>query len=218
MEVTGVIDDVIEGLRALPTASVSDALVQLGSPGTMEADIKPVVTGKLVGPAVTVLEERADGAGAPTHALEAIDTAAAGSVVVIGVERAREVAVWGGLMTAGAAARGLAGAVLDGAARDVEEIERDFGMPVYARAISPKTTVGTYRTVAHGVPVECGGIRVSPGDFVVADRDGVVVVPAGMVEQVLAVGREIEERERQTTERIRALGSISKAVAEFNRI
>jgi regulator of RNase E activity RraA len=100
----------------------------------------------------------------------------------------------------------------------VEEIERDFGMPVYARAISPKTTVGTYRTVAHGVPVECGGIRVSPGDFVVADRDGVVVVPAGMVEQVLAVGREIEERERQTTERIRALGSISKAVAEFNRI
>ena len=82
---------VIEAFRALPTPSVSDALVQLGSPGTMEAEIKPVVTGKLVGPAVTVLEERAEGAGPPTHAIEAIDSAAAGSVIVISVERARDV-------------------------------------------------------------------------------------------------------------------------------
>jgi regulator of RNase E activity RraA len=211
-------DDVIQGFVALSTASVSDALVQLGKPGTMQSEIKPVVKGKLVGPAVTVLEEPAPDAGAPTHAIEAIDSAPAGSVVVIGVGEAREVAVWGGLMTAGAAARGIAGAVLDGGARDVDEIERDFGMPIYARAISPNTTVGSYRTVANGVPVRCGGVTVHPGDLIVADRDGVVVVPAELVGDVLARGQEIEAREQQMTARIRALGSISKAFDEFNRI
>lgn len=211
-------DDVIRGFAGLATASVSDALLQLGKPGTMQSEIKPVVKGKLVGPAVTVLEEPASGAGAPTHAIEAIDSAPTGSVAVIGVGAAREVAVWGGLMTAGAAARGMAGAVLDGAARDVEEIERDFGMPIYARAISPNTTVGSYRSVAHGVPVECGGILVHPGDLIVADQDGVVVVPAGVAEDVLARGRAIEERERQMTARIRQLGSIKKAFDEFDRI
>ncbi len=211
-------DDVIQGFAAMATASVSDALVQLGKSGTMQSEIKPVVKGKLVGPAVTVLEEPAPDAGAPTHAIEAIDSASARSVIVIGVGEAREVAVWGGLMTAGAAARGLAGAVLDGAARDVEEIERDFGLPVYARAISPNSTVGSYRSVANGVPVQCGGILVHPGDLIVADQDGVVVVPSDMVEDVLARGRAIEEREQQMTVRIRALGSISKAFDEFNRI
>lgn len=210
--------DVIEGFRDLATASVSDALAHIGAPGTMQADIKAVVPGKLVGPAVTVLEEPSPGAGPPTHALEAIDTAAAGSVVVIGVGEAREVAVWGGLMTVGAAVRGLAGAVLDGAARDIEEIERDFGMPIYARGISPKSTVGSYRTVAHGVPVTCGNVEVHPGDLVVGDRDGVVVVPAALIGDALAAGREIEERERLTADRIRALGSLTKAVAELNRI
>lgn len=211
-------DDVITRYRVLATASVSDALLQVGRPGTMQSDIKPVVHGKLVGRAVTVLEEPEEGAGPPTHALEAIDGAAPGSVVVIGIGGVREVAVWGGLMTAGAAVRGVAGAVLDGAARDVEEIERDFGMPIYARAVSPNTTVGSYRTVAHGVPVECGGVRVEPGDLVVGDRDGVVVVPSALVAEVLERAEDIEERERQTTARIRELGSITDAVAELNRI
>lgn len=211
-------DAVIDGFRALPTASVSDALQQLGARGTMDAEISPVVSGKLVGPAVTVLEEPAEGAGPPSHALEAIDSAAAGSVIVIGIGGARDVAVWGGLMTAGATARGLAGVVVDGAARDVEEIERDYGMPVYARGTSPTSTVGSYRTVAHGVPVDCGGVRVSPDDLIVADRDGVVVVPASLVERAREIAEKIEDRERLTADRIRALGSISKAVAELDRI
>lgn len=211
-------DAVLDGFRALPTPSVSDALLQLDARGTMEAAISPVVRGKLVGPAVTVLEEPAAGAGAPSHALEAIDSAASGGVIVIGIGGARDVAVWGGLMTAGAAARGLAGVVLDGAVRDVEEIERDYGLPVYARGTSPNSTVGAYRTVAHGVPVDCGGVQVQPEDLVVADRDGVVVVPASLVDRTLEIAAEIEDREQRTTERIRALGSISKAVAEMNRI
>lgn len=209
---------VIDAFRALPTASVSDALLEQGVRRTMAAAISSVVPGKLVGPAVTVLEEPAEGAGPPSHAMEAIDSAAAGSVIVIGIGGASDVAVWGGLMTAGAAHRGLAGVVLDGCARDVEEIERDYGMPVYARGTSPNSTVGSYRTVANGIPIQCGGVEVNPDDLIVADRDGVVVVPASLVERTREIAAQIEDRERQTTERIRALGSISKAVAELNRI
>lgn len=211
-------DAILDGFRVLPTAAVSDALQQLGVQGTMEAAISPVVGGKLVGPAATVLEEPAEGAGPPTHALEAIDSAAAGSVIVIGIGGARDVAVWGGLMTAGAAARGVGGAVLDGAVRDVDEIERDYGMPVYARGTSPKSTVGSYRTVANDVPVDCGGVQVHPGDLVVADRDGVVIVPAALAERTRELAEEIEAGEQRTAERIRALGSIGKAVAETNRV
>lgn len=209
---------ITERYRAVTTASVSDALSLLGVGGTMSAAIKPAFPARLVGPAVTVLEEPQEGAGAPEHALEAIDTSAAGSVVVIGIGGETEVAVWGGLMTAGATARGLAGAVLDGPVRDVEEIERDFGFPVFSRGVSPRTTVGRYRTVAAGVEVVCGGVAVSPGDLVVGDRDGVCVVPESAVDEVLRRAEEIEETERRTTARIAELGSIRQAVAELRRI
>ena len=72
-------------------------------------------------------------------------------------------AVWGGLMTAGAVANGHAGAVLDGGVRDLTEIRRDYGFPVYARDVSPGTTLGRYRTVASQVPVWVGGDHGAPG-------------------------------------------------------
>lgn len=210
--------DVIKRYEAVAVASISDAANQLGLQATMAHPIKPIFRAKIVGPAVTVQEEPAEGAGAPTHALEAIDGAEPGSVVVIAIGEEPDVAVWGGLMTAGAHMRQLAGAVLDGAVRDVEEIERDFGFPVFARAVSPNTTVGRYRTVAKDVPIRCGGVDVRPGDLVIGDADGVVVIPREQVGEVIDRAEEIEERERKQTAAIKEMGSLVKAVEQFKRI
>lgn len=209
---------IVDRFQVLAVASISDALARRGIASTMDHEIKPVFRKKLVGPAVTVSEEQADGAGAPTHALEAIDHAAPGSVMVIGVGGERNVAVWGGLMTAGAHARGLAGAVLDGGARDIEEIERDYEFAVYARSVSPNTTVGRFRTIASDVPVVCGGVTVRPGDWIVGDADGVVVVPAELAEAVATEAEEIEAVERAQTEAIKTAGSLVAAVETYRRI
>lgn len=210
--------DIIDAFRAITTASVADALWELGISGHMTHDIKPIFKAKLVGPAVTVLEEPTTERLPPAHALELIDSSPAGSVMVISIGATRQVAVWGGLMTAGAVANGLVGAVLDGGVRDVEEIERDFGFPVFARAVIPATTVGRYKTVSANTPVVVGGVTVQPGDLIVADSDGVVVVPAARVEEVLHRSQDIEAREKEQTRLIRETGSLLKGLEKYKRI
>lgn len=212
--------DVIERFRPIATASVADAVDKIvGRRGYMEHEIKPRAnTTKVVGPAVTVLEGPADEPQPPTHALDLIDESDAGSIIVIGIGGERDVAVWGGLMTAGATVNGLAGAVLDGGVRDVTEIERDFDFPVYARTVSPGTTVGRFRTLDANVPVDCGGVTVNPGDLIVADRDGVVVVPKDHVDAVLALAEDIEAKEAEQTAYIRETGSLRAGLAKYDRI
>jgi 4-hydroxy-4-methyl-2-oxoglutarate aldolase len=211
----------IEGFRGITTASVADAVDRVVKrPGFMTHEIKPIFTAKIAGPAVTVLEGRALVSQPPTLALQAIDAAAAGAVLVIGMEDpegSRNVACFGGLMATASATRRLGGAVLDAGCRDVEEI-RQMGFPVFSRTVIPSTTVGRYITVDRDVPVVCGGVRVHPGDLVVGDTDGVVVVPREAASDVLAVAVEIEETERRMTEAIRRTGSIMKALDEFARI
>jgi 4-hydroxy-4-methyl-2-oxoglutarate aldolase len=138
--------------------------------------------------------------------------------VVIGTGGEADLAVWGGLMTAGAVVNGLAGAILDGGVRDVTEIRRDYDFPVYARSVSPGTTVGRFRTLAANVPVECGGVTVHPGDLIVADIDGVVVVPQAHVDAVLAMSLDIEKKELEQARYIRESGSLARASRSTNRI
>ncbi len=210
--------EVIKAFRPITTASVADALWELGVAGHMDHEIKPFFKVKIVGPAVTVREELTTERVPPSHALELIDNSRPGSVIVIAIDGFRDVAVWGGLMTAGAAVNGLEGAVLDGGVRDVEEIERDFGFPVFARSICPATTVGRFKTMAANEPVSVGGVTVNPDDLIVGDRDGVVVVPAGLVEKVLRGAQDIEEREREQTRLIRETKSLLKGLERYQRI
>ncbi|MEW6264764.1 MAG: RraA family protein [Thermodesulfobacteriota bacterium] len=202
------------------TASVSDAVDKIaGRRGFMDESIKPRINDqKIVGPAVTVLEVPTDEFVAPTHALDLIDRAEEGSVVVIAVGEDKNVAVWGGLMTAGAEVNKLAGAVLDGGVRDVTEIRRDSGFQVFARSISPATTLGRYKTAAANVPVRCGGVLVKPGDLIVGDLDGVVVVPQAYVAEVLDMATEIEVREAEQARLIRQSGSLREGLAKYGRI
>lgn len=212
--------ELLEGYAAVATASVADAVDKVcGRRGYMEHALKPRINERrIVGPAVTVLEEATSDPVPPQHALDLIDESDPGSVIVIAIGGEADVAVWGGLMTAGAWSRGLAGAVLDGGVRDLAEIRRDYDFPVIARSVSPGTTVGRYRTVASNVPVVCGGIEVHPGDIIVGDIDGVVVVPRAQAEAVLAMARQIDERELEQARLIVEAKSLRQGLAKYGRI
>lgn len=211
---------IVEGFMKVATASVADAVDKIaGSRGYMDYQIKPRISEKkIVGPAVTIKEGPTDEFLPPTHALDAIDESEPGSVIVIGIDGEPNVAVWGGLMTAGAEVNQLAGAVLDGGVRDIIEIRRDSDLQVFARSVSPGTTLGRFKTLDANVPVQCGGITVNPGDLIVGDLDGVVVVPKAHVEAVLEMATEIEEREAEQARLIRETRSLREGLAKYGRI
>jgi len=216
-------DPLIAGFKQTYPASVSDAVeLVTGKSGTMRHDMK-LVTGKpIVGRAVTSLArpappEAATPALATKHSVEMIDAANPGEVGVIVMEGTLDIAALGNLMGTAAVVRGMAGMVLDGAIRDVWDIRR-IGLTVYARSATPATAVGHYATVARNVPVQCAGVTVRPGDIVVADEDGVVVVPQERAEEVLKKAREIDDRERGMFPFIREHKSIQKAIELFGRI
>ena len=166
---------------------------------------------------MTVLEGPTAEFVPPQHALDLIDSAEAGSVPEIGIGGEAN-AVWGGLMTAGAHARGLAGAILDGGVRDVTEIRRDYGFPVYSRSVSPGTTLGRFKTLGANVAVTCGGIEVNAGDIIVADIDGVVVVPRALAEEVLRLSQEIDMRKLEQVKLIVQSRSLKEGLAKYGRI
>src|SRR5262249_12723508 len=141
-------DPLIEGFRQVEVASVSDAIEQLyGQKLYMHHEMRPLFTAKFAGPAVTVLlkkEEHKEGSKASQGMLDAIDSAAPGSVYVMKLEDGGDIAGIGGLMATAMKARGLAGAVIDAAVRDVPQI-RKLQFPVYSMGIAPSTSVNHYR-------------------------------------------------------------------------
>ncbi|UCE32977.1 MAG: RraA family protein [Burkholderiales bacterium] len=212
--------ELVDGFRGTATASVADAVDKLaGRRGYIDHAIKPRINDKkIVGPAVTVQEGPTDEFLPPSHAIDLIDASDAGSVIVIAIDGEADVAVWGGLMTAGAVANKLEAAVLDGAVRDITEIRRDYDFPVYARSASPGTTLGRFKTLASNVPVKIGAIEIRPGDIIVGDVDGVVAVPREHAEAVLEMAREIDAREAEQARLILEAGSLREGLAKYGRI
>jgi regulator of RNase E activity RraA len=211
---------ILEGFRTVAIASVADALDKAtGRRGYMAHEIKNRINARrLVGPAVTVLHAPTREVLPPQAALDAIDESPAGSVICIGMHGDADVAVWGGLMSAGAFARRHAGAVLDAGVRDLGEIRRDYDLPVFARCVSPGTTLGRTRTIAAAIPVMVGGILVTPGDIIVGDEDGVCVVPPDAAAEVLRLAQEIDAREAEQARLIVASGSLREGLAKYGRI
>lgn len=216
-------DPLIAEFKKTYPASVADAVeLVTGQRGFMAHDMKPVIAGPLVGRAVTSLvrpaaPEQATPALSTKHSVEMIDNAKPGEVGVIVMEGTLDIAAMGNLMGTAAKVRGMAGMVIDGAVRDVWDLRR-MGLTVYARSTSPATAVGRYATVARNVPVECAGVTVRPGDIIVADEDGVVVVPQERAAEVLKKAQEIDERENKMYPFIRRYKSLQKAIEVFNRI
>ena len=137
---------------------------------------------------------------ATTWLCRAITQAEPGQIIVVDGGGLEDIALWGELMSLAAQARGIAGLVIDGAVRDAAEMQA-IGFPVYARAVTPR---GPFKSIRGetDVPISCGGVSVLPGDWIVGDREGVVVIPRARLEEVITAAESLVERERHFKERI----------------
>ena len=214
-------DNLTEGLRLVEVASVSDAIEQLyGKRAYMSHEMRPLNPAKFAGPAVTVLlkkEENTGGSKALQGMLDAIDQAAPGSVYVMVVEDGSDYAGIGGLMTTAMKYRGLAGAIVDGGIRDTPQITK-LQFPVFSRGVVPSTTINHYRFAGVNIPVTCAGVTVRPADIVVADMDGVAVVPKEHAADVLKKAQQLDYTEHSMLPFIEKYKSIREAVAKFGRL
>ena len=168
--------------RGLSSAEVSDALDYFGLPGSA-VGIRPVAgPRKLFGPAFTVRFGPVDTAQ-PGTVGDYLDEMPAGSVAVLDNAGRPDCTVWGGIMSQLAAHRAIAGTVVHGVCRDTREADA-AGYPLFALGRFMRTGKDRVQVDAVGGPVSVAGVRVSPGDIVVADQDGVVFVPAGRAAEV----------------------------------
>ena len=214
-------DPLIEGYRTTEVSAVADATEQLyGQRSYMGHDMRPLFKTKFAGPAVTVYmkkEEHKEGAAASQGMLDAIDAAPAGSVYVMVLEDGLDYGAIGGLMTTAMKYRGLTAAVVDGSIRDTPQIGK-LQFPVFSRGVAPSTTINHYRFAGANIAVTCAGVRVSAGDIVTADEDGVAVVPRAHAAEVLKKAQDLDNTEHTMIPFIEKFRSIKEAVAKFGRI
>lgn len=209
--------DAYERLRATLSLSAVIADSQ-GRGGVMRSGIKPAFASeKIIGRALTVRLTPGD----LQDPLGALDRLQPGDVVVVDAAGDTETSVFGGLMGSLFKLAGAKGVVIDGACRDTDE-NREIGFPVFSRSITPRGThtmfSGRKDDVEYQVPITCGGILVSPGDVVVGDEMGVVIVPAADAERVVTLATEQAQREEATRARIRDGATFEQLLNEFGRI
>ena len=202
------------------TGNIADAVEEAtGARGWMSADMKPIYDARIVGRAATALMRpvlKNDTRKYTNHILDILDEAPAGSVLVYVMQDGLEIAAMGNLMGTTAKVRGLAGAVIDGAVRDISELRR-LEFPVWSRRVSPATSVGRMISVDKQIPVKCGEIMVHPGDYIVADADGVVVVPTAAAEKVIEFLKQYDDKESKMIPIIEREKSMRKALEQYNR-
>jgi 3-hexulose-6-phosphate synthase/6-phospho-3-hexuloisomerase len=189
------------------TPNISDALHRKGA---MTGIFSVCGNVKMAGKAVTVQTFAGDWA----KPVEAIDTAGPGGVIVINNDGGTHVAPWGELATMSCVKKGVAGVVIDGAVRDVDDI-RSMKFPLFARAIVPNA--GEPKGFGEiNAEIQCCGQYVRPGDWIIGDESGVVVVPAGRAYEIARRAQEVKKNEERIREEIRR-GSTLSQVAELVR-
>lgn len=176
-------------LMALRPALLSDAL---GKTGGMDHDMRCWSANcRMAGPVMTLRVHTAD----ILMVGKALSECPKGHVLVIDGQGELNTALWGAITTTGARLKGLEGVVIDGAIRDVGQIRSDR-LPVFARAAVPNAGGAEYKGEI-GVTIQCGGAVVSPGDWVVSDEDGIVVIPALRLEDTVHTAETLRKVERE---------------------
>lgn len=185
----------LHALRQLGAATIYEAQ---GAQGALDSGIKPIAPGmRLAGPALTVDTRPADNLMLHYAMLKARP----GDVLVVDAKGFLEAGVWGDVFTEQAQRIGLAGLVIHGAVRDAAAMT-EAGFPVFSRGLSIKGT-GKHQPGRLNVTVTIGDVGIDPGDIVVGDQDGVVVVRRHEVDAVLLKSRQREEKEAQFRQQIR---------------
>jgi regulator of RNase E activity RraA len=197
-------DELVERFRTIPPATIGHLLAE----GFMDTALRPIFGPvSVAGRAVTVQMPRGDSA-LTRPAIRALQP---GNVLVIAQGGDTQVANWGEMTSLGAKMRGAAGVILDGSVTDVVEI-RQQGMPTFARAISAR--VGRRLGLPGGAvnePVECGGILVRPGDLVLADDNGIVVMSPQVAEEIYSAARKAEDRSPLVRQWLQNGGDLAEA-------
>jgi RraA family protein len=182
-------------LLRLRPALLSDAL---GKSGGMDHDMRCWSANcRMAGPAFTARVHTAD----ILMVGKALSACPRGSVLVIDGQGERNTALWGAITTLAASRKGLAGVVIDGAVRDVAQIRRSR-LPVFARAAVPNAGGAEYAGEI-GRVIQCGGAVVSPGDWILSDEDGIVVIPVERLDAALATAERLQKTERAIERRVR---------------
>ncbi|HET9664259.1 MAG TPA: RraA family protein [Burkholderiales bacterium] len=185
--------------------------------GVMSSSIKPAFKAKVVGQAITVQLSRGD----LIDPLKALEMGQPGDIIVVDAGGDTETSVCGGLMGGLAKNRGIRGMIVDGAGRDIDELE-DIAWPIWSKAIVPRGTHTMFSNrkeeLSINVPIACGGITVHPGDFIIADTIGVTVVPLPRSDEILQLAREQADREQRTREWVARGKTVEDLLAEFGRI
>ncbi len=197
---TGTVDQEIrEILREVSTSNISDAMHRKGA----MKGIHPLVRGKVVGTAVTVQAFAGDWA----KTVEAIDIAKKGDVIVI-YNESKDIACWGGLATLSSLNKGIAGVVIEGAVRDIDEVET-LGLPIYTSNTVPNA--GDPKGFGEiNSEITCGDQTVRPGDYIVGDESGVVVVPKERAYELARRAKEVYKTEKRIFDEIRRGGTLSE--------
>lgn len=184
-------------LAQLDSCAVSDALDKLGLKGVASGIERLATDRRISGRVVTVKLEADDGRPAASRHLgtTAVEAAQPGDVIVIEQRTGIDAASWGGNLSCAAQLRGVAGVIVDGPARDVDEAQ-GYGFPLFARSRTPHTARGRIVETGTNVPIIVSDVAVSPGDYVVADGTGIVFVAAREIEAVLEAAEAVAARER----------------------
>lgn len=203
-------------LAALDSCACSDAMDRLGltgvAPGLRPLTVAHMVTGRVI---TVELGPVGQGSSQPAGrhlGTAAIEAARPGDVIVVAAGGRTGAAGWGGVLSLAASIRQVAGVIVDGACRDVDE-STALGLPVYGLAATPATARGRQAELGWNAPVQIAGVTVRPGDLVVADGSGVVFLPAGHAADVIAAAEEIAGREAAMARRIRAGEPVSRVLS-----
>ena len=195
----------VERLAALYTPVVADVLDRLGyRDQTLRAEIRPLAPGTVAAGVARTVRTVTAPELAPAEPykgeMAAVDALGPGDVMVVSP---CDWSFWGELLSTAARYRGCRGVVIDGYTRDTRAIIA-MGFPVFCRGIHPADSLGRLDVAEHDVPIHCGGVLVRTGDLVLADDDGVVIIPQGIADRAIALAEE----------KVRGENLVRKALAE----
>jgi regulator of RNase E activity RraA len=196
-------EPILERLAKLDTCTVSDALDSLALKGATWGVRPQWPCPRIAGRAVT-MKIKPVGLQQPAQHLgsAAIESAKAGDIIVIDNGGRLEFSTWGGLLSLSARLKGIAGVVIDGACRDIDEA-RELEFPVYARGVVPMTARGRVMQESFNREVQFAGVQVHPGDLVIADGSGVVIVPSEKEQEVVTAAEAVFQKEAEMAAGIR---------------
>ena len=196
-------EPIIERLIKLDTCAVSDALDSLGLKGATWGVRPQWSCPKIAGRAVTMKIKPA-GLQQPTQHLGTapIEAAQPGDIIVIDNGGKLEFSCWGGLLALSAKLKGVSGVVIDGASRDIDEA-RELEFPVYARSVVPMTARNRVVQESFNQEIQFAGVQCHPGDLVLADGSGIIIIPREKEAEVVAAAEGIYAKEQEMAAGIR---------------